>query len=68
MVLGALGGAPGGILAPTWPKAQKTSKSDFEDPPPRDPVWEPKSEKKVSKKHFSRFLGAFFGVSFFDRF
>ena len=37
MVLGALGGAPGGIWAPRRPKAQKNSKIAPFRPPPREP-------------------------------
>ncbi len=37
MVLGALGGAPGGIWAPRLPKAQKNSKIAPFRPPPREP-------------------------------
>ena len=37
MVLGTLGGARGGIVAPSWLKVEKKKheKRDFEDPPPR---------------------------------
>ena len=49
VVLGTLGGAPGGIWAPTRPKAQKSSKKGVRRPPPRDPQGDPKIFRNPSK-------------------
>ena len=41
----------GELLEAFWPqhgpKVKKPEKRDFEDPPPRDPVWGAKSDKKM---------------------
>ena len=59
VVLGALGGAPGGIWAPSRPKAKKTRKSEFADPP-QGASWEPKFDKNVIWRHFMSFFSSCF--------
>ena len=60
VVLEALGVAPGGIWAPKSQNLKKGQKSEFEDPPPRDPYGRPKSELKVTWEHFLSFFFVFF--------
>ena len=56
-------GSPGALLGSLGPLSlksiQKHQKSDLEDPP-QGPSWEPKSEKKVTWRHFVSFFSVFF--------
>ena len=61
MVLGALGGAPGGIWAPRWPKAQKNTQKAESVPTPLGTSGEPKFDKKCDlEAFFVVFLQVFF--------
>ena len=60
MVLGALGGAPGGVWAPRWPKAQKKVEKCESLPTPREPAGQPKFDKNVIGRHFLSFFCRYF--------
>ena len=60
MVLGALGGAPGGIWAPRWPKAQKNTQKTESVPAPLGTSGEPKFEKNAIGVHFLTFFCRYF--------
>ena len=60
MVLGALGGAPGGIWAPRWPKAQKNTPKAESLPTPLGTIGEPKFDKNVIWRHFLSFFCRYF--------
>ena len=62
MVLGALGRAPGGIWAPTGPKAEKGSKIA----PFYTPGVQLGAQKKVIWRHFMMFCSSCFSRSVFS--